>query len=67
MAPRVESLRELEELIMRPQTKYAKSGNINIAYQVVGTGPFDPVYVMGWVSTWTTSRQNLPSPDSLIA
>lgn len=35
---------------MRPQTKYAKSGNVNIAYQVVGTGTFDLVYVMGWVS-----------------
>jgi pimeloyl-ACP methyl ester carboxylesterase len=35
---------------MRPQTRYAKSGDVNIAYQVVGEGPFDLVYVPGWIS-----------------
>ena len=35
---------------MHPETKYAKSGNVNIAYQVVGNGPIDLVIVMGWVS-----------------
>lgn len=34
----------------RPQTKYARSGDVNIAYQVVGSGALDLVYVMGWVS-----------------
>jgi pimeloyl-ACP methyl ester carboxylesterase len=34
----------------RPETRYAKSGDVNIAYQVVGEGPFDLVYVPGWVS-----------------
>jgi hypothetical protein len=33
-----------------PQTHYAKSGDVNIAYQVVGDGPIDLVFVMGWVS-----------------
>jgi pimeloyl-ACP methyl ester carboxylesterase len=33
-----------------PETRYAKSGDLNIAYQVVGEGPFDLVYVPGWVS-----------------
>ncbi len=33
-----------------PETRYARSGDVNIAYQVVGNGPFDLVYVMGWVS-----------------
>jgi class 3 adenylate cyclase len=33
-----------------PQTRYAKSGDVNIAYQVVGEGPLDLVYVHGWVS-----------------
>lgn len=33
-----------------PSTRYARSGDINIAYQVVGTGPLDLVYVPGWVS-----------------
>ena len=30
--------------------RYAHSGNVNIAYQVVGNGPIDLVFVMGWVS-----------------
>ncbi|HEY3040185.1 MAG TPA: alpha/beta fold hydrolase, partial [Pyrinomonadaceae bacterium] len=34
----------------RPETHYAKSGDVNIAYQVVGNGPVDLVYVMGWVT-----------------
>jgi pimeloyl-ACP methyl ester carboxylesterase len=33
-----------------PETRYAKSGDLNIAYQVVGEGPFDLVYVPGWIS-----------------
>jgi pimeloyl-ACP methyl ester carboxylesterase/DNA-binding winged helix-turn-helix (wHTH) protein len=33
-----------------PQTRYARSGDLNIAYQVIGDGPIDLVFVMGWVS-----------------
>ena len=33
-----------------PETRYAKSGEVRIAYQVVGNGPFDLVYVPGFVS-----------------
>ena len=35
---------------MPPQTQYAKSGDVNIAYQVVGDGPFDLVFVPGFIS-----------------
>ena len=35
---------------MHPKTEYARSGNLHIAYQVVGSGPLDLVYVPGWVS-----------------
>jgi pimeloyl-ACP methyl ester carboxylesterase len=35
---------------MLPETRYAKSGDVNIAYQVVGSGPRDLVVVPGWVS-----------------
>src|SRR6266516_3607063 len=35
---------------MPPETRYAKSGAVNIAYQVVGDGPFDLVYVPDRVS-----------------
>lgn len=42
---------------MVAQTRYAKSGDVNIAFQVVGEGPLDLVFVMGWVSNidefWT--------------
>jgi pimeloyl-ACP methyl ester carboxylesterase/DNA-binding CsgD family transcriptional regulator len=34
---------------MRPQTKYAKSGDVSIAYQVVGDGP-DLILIPGFVS-----------------
>ncbi|HWP44520.1 MAG TPA: alpha/beta fold hydrolase, partial [Blastocatellia bacterium] len=33
-----------------PETRYARSGDVNIAYQVVGDAPLDLVFVMGWVS-----------------
>jgi class 3 adenylate cyclase len=32
------------------QIRYAKSGDVSIAYQVTGTGPFDLVFVPGFVS-----------------
>lgn len=35
---------------MLPQTRYARSGEVSIAYQVVGSGPIDLVMVPGWVS-----------------
>lgn len=35
---------------MTPETRYAKSGDINIAYQVLGDGPRDLILVPGWVS-----------------
>jgi class 3 adenylate cyclase len=33
-----------------PETRYARSGDLNIAYQVTGAGPVDLIYVPGWVS-----------------
>jgi len=33
-----------------PETRYARSGPYNIAYQVVGDGPFDLLWVPGFVS-----------------
>ncbi|MDQ3956184.1 MAG: adenylate/guanylate cyclase domain-containing protein [Actinomycetota bacterium] len=35
---------------MPPQTRYAKSGDVHIAYQVAGDGPLDLVFVPGWFS-----------------
>jgi hypothetical protein len=40
----------------KPETKYAKSGDVHIAYQVAGEGPFDLIYLLAFVSnvemTW---------------
>ena len=33
-----------------PRVSYARSGTVNIAYEVVGAGPIDLIFVMGWVS-----------------
>jgi pimeloyl-ACP methyl ester carboxylesterase/DNA-binding winged helix-turn-helix (wHTH) protein/class 3 adenylate cyclase len=42
---------EIDTVIHRaPETRYATSGDINIAYQVIGHAPLDLVFVMGWVS-----------------
>jgi pimeloyl-ACP methyl ester carboxylesterase len=35
---------------VQAETRYAKSGDVNIAYQVVGAGPLDLVLVPGFVS-----------------
>jgi len=35
---------------MMPETRYAHCGDVSIAYQVIGDGPADLVYVPGWVS-----------------
>ena len=33
-----------------PETRYALSGDVNIAYQVMGDGPIDIVMVPGFIS-----------------
>jgi hypothetical protein len=32
-----------------PEVRYAKSGDVSIAYAVVGDGPFDLIFVGGWI------------------
>ncbi len=34
----------------RPETRYARCGDLDIAYQVVGDGPLDLLYAPGWLS-----------------
>jgi pimeloyl-ACP methyl ester carboxylesterase len=36
--------------VATPTTRYVRSGDANIAYQVVGDGPFDLIWVPGWIS-----------------
>jgi pimeloyl-ACP methyl ester carboxylesterase len=33
-----------------PEVRYARSGAVNIAYQVIGAGPVDLLYIPGWIS-----------------
>ena len=40
----------LERAMALPVTRYAKSGDVHIAYQVFGSGPIDLVFVPGFVS-----------------
>ena len=35
---------------MSPETRYARSGDVSIAYQVIGDGPIDVLIVPGFVS-----------------
>jgi class 3 adenylate cyclase len=35
---------------MTAETRYAKSGDVHIAYQVIGDGPVDLVFVPGWIT-----------------
>ena len=35
---------------MESETRYADSGGVNIAYQTLGKGPLDLVFVHGWAS-----------------
>ncbi len=39
-----------DNLPVEPETRYARSGDVYIAYQVTGDGPFDVVYVPPFVS-----------------
>jgi pimeloyl-ACP methyl ester carboxylesterase len=43
-------LRLGEDAEVGPETRYALSGDVHIAYQVVGDGPFDLIFVPGFVT-----------------
>jgi class 3 adenylate cyclase len=47
--------------VERPETRYAKTiDGLSIAYQVLGSGPFDLVYTPGWVSNVDAAWDLLP-------
>src|SRR5260370_24366314 len=35
---------------MAPETQYARSGDVSIAYQTLGDGPIDLLFAPGWIS-----------------
>ena len=50
---------------MEAETRYALSGDVNIAYQVVGDGPFDVIFVPGFV-THVELQWRLPGMGDFI-
>ena len=48
-----------------PETRYALSGDVHIAYQVVGEGPFDLVFVPGFV-THVELQWTLPGFEAFL-
>ena len=50
---------------MEGRTQYARSGDVNIAYQVVGDGPIDLVLTWGWLSHIEVSWEDPDIADFL--
>jgi pimeloyl-ACP methyl ester carboxylesterase len=50
---------------VRPDTKYAKSGSVQIAYQITGSGPIDIVYAPGTASHLDLDWEWPPKPRLL--
>jgi pimeloyl-ACP methyl ester carboxylesterase/DNA-binding winged helix-turn-helix (wHTH) protein/class 3 adenylate cyclase len=46
----IRSKPSLELPVHIPETHYVQNGDVNIAYQTIGSGDLDIVFVMGWVS-----------------
>lgn len=45
-----------------PEIRYARSGDISIAYSTMGDGPFDIVFISGWIlSNFETAWEGLPA------
>src|SRR5207245_3164179 len=43
-------MRIVDHSRMHPETRYARSGDVSIAYQVTGDGPFDLVFVPPFIT-----------------
>lgn len=41
-----------------PETRYARSGDFHVAFQVIGDGPVNLVYIPGWVSHLELELEN---------
>jgi len=54
-SPRVPAGADLRALYIS-EIRYAKSGEVNIAYEIRGDGPFDLVFVPGWWSHLESAR-----------
>jgi hypothetical protein len=48
-----------------PTTRYVKSDDVHVAYQIVGEGPVDVLWVPGFVSNMEAGWQN-PETAALL-
>ncbi|MFN2591194.1 MAG: adenylate/guanylate cyclase domain-containing protein [Actinomycetota bacterium] len=48
-----------------PEVRYTRSGDVSIAYAVVGDGPFDIVFVSGWILSTLDVAWEGPAADFL--
>src|SRR2546428_4246307 len=48
------------------EVRYARSGDVNIAYEVSGHGPLDIVWVPGWVSHLENDGAGLPALAAML-
>lgn len=53
-------------MLVKPTTQYTHSGHINIAFQIIGNGPIDIVYIPGWVSNIDVMWDNPELSDFLF-
>jgi predicted ATPase/pimeloyl-ACP methyl ester carboxylesterase len=56
---------ELEGPVEGPDIRYARSGSVNIAYELTGAGPIDLVFVSGFVSHLELDWEDPRSADFL--
>ncbi|HEY3018534.1 MAG TPA: hypothetical protein VGJ23_06865 [Gaiellaceae bacterium] len=52
---------------MRPDIRYAHNGEINIAYQTIGEGPIDLVYVAGALTNLEVAWEQPFTPRHAVA
>jgi pimeloyl-ACP methyl ester carboxylesterase/class 3 adenylate cyclase len=56
-----------DAVLEAPDVRYARSGDVNIAYGVIGDGPIDLVFVNGWVFSTHELAWDGPAGDFLRA
>jgi hypothetical protein len=65
--PRTNRSRIAQDDTVTPETKYAKSGDVHIAYQVLGQGPIDLIFIPGWVTHVELAWENPYRAASSVA
>jgi pimeloyl-ACP methyl ester carboxylesterase len=48
-----------------PEVSYVKNGDVSIAYSTIGDGPFDVVFIPGWILSVFESAWDGPAAETL--